>query len=169
MDQAREVSADTSLFAAIGAIVENQYVLVRDRENRISGIVTTSDLSLQFQQLAEPFLLLGEIENHLRRLIDGKFTADEVRAVRDPGDERVVQSVADLTFGEYQRMLEHPDRWSKLRLNIERASFIQQLDRVREIRNEVMHFDPDVTADEELLTLRRFVRFLQMLQEIGAT
>jgi len=169
MDQAREVSADTSLFAAIGAIVENQYVLVRDRENRISGIVTTSDLSLQFQQLAEPFLLLGEIENHIRRLIDGKFTADEVRAVRDPGDDRVVQSVADLTFGEYQRMLEHPDRWSKLRLNIERTSFIQQLDRVREIRNEVMHFDPDGTADEDLVTLRRFVRFLQMLQEIGAT
>jgi CBS domain-containing protein len=169
MDKAREVSADTSLFAAIGAIVGNQYVLVRDRENRVSGIVTTSDLSLQFQQLAEPFLLLGEIENHIRRLIDGKFTADEVRAVRDPGDERVVQSVADLTFGEYQRMLEHPDRWSKLRLNIERASFIQQLDRVREIRNEVMHFDPDGTADEDLLTLRRFVRFLQMLQEIGAT
>lgn len=169
MDQAREVSADTSLFAAIGAIVENQYVLVRDRENRISGIVTTSDLSLQFQQLAEPFLLLGEIENHIRRLIDGKFTADEVRAVRDPGDDRVVQSVADLTFGEYQRLLEHPDRWSKLKLNIERTSFIQQLDRVREIRNEVMHFDPDGTADEDLVTLRRFVRFLQTLQEIGAT
>lgn len=168
MAMAREVSAETSLFAAIGAIVENQYVLVRDRENRISGIVTTSDLSLQFQQLAEPFLLLGEIENHIRRFIDGKFTQDEVLTVREPGDDRTLQTVADLTFGDYQRLLEHPERWSKLGLNIERTAFIGQLDRVREIRNEVMHFDPDGTEDQDLVTLRLFVRFLQTLREIGA-
>lgn len=55
MDRHIEISADTSLFDAIGTIVNNQYVLIRNSGQIIAGIVTTSDLSLQFQQLGEPF------------------------------------------------------------------------------------------------------------------
>jgi CBS domain-containing protein len=168
MEAAAEISADASLFAAIRTIVDRQYVLVRDSEQRISGIVTTTDVSLRFQQLAEPFLLLGEIENHVRRLIDGKFSLEDVESFRDPSDAgREVQSVADLTFGEYLRLLENPAMWEKLDVQVDRLSFVEQLDRVREIRNDVMHFDPDGVLDEELVTLRRFVQFLQALQSIG--
>jgi len=42
--------------------VTHEYVLIRAADRRICGIVTTSDLGLQFLQLGEPFLLLGEIE-----------------------------------------------------------------------------------------------------------
>lgn len=57
MEAHQELRADSSLFQAIPVIVEHQYVLVRSpQDNRISGIVTASDLSLQFRQLAEPFL-----------------------------------------------------------------------------------------------------------------
>jgi CBS domain-containing protein len=165
-----EISAETSLFAVIGTIVGKDYVLIRDSKNRIAGIITTSDLSLQFGQLGEPFLLLGEIENHVRRLIDGKFTIDEVKEARDPSDaEREVKSVADLTFGEYVRLLSKPERWNKLDLAVDRAVFVKQLDQVREIRNDVMHFDPDGVDDEDLVTLRRFGSFLAKLQDLGAT
>ena len=170
MDPANEISADASLFAAIAKIVASQYVLVRGPDNRIVGIVTPSDLSLQFGQLAEPFLLLGEIENHVRRLIGDKFSVDEVKAARDPADAaRDVKSVADLGFGEYVRLLSKPERWSKLKLAVDRAVFVAQLDQVREIRNDVMHFDPDGVAEEDLVTLRKFGRFLMTLQELGAT
>jgi len=67
MDAALVVQADKSLLAAIDDVVSHQYVLVQATDHNICGIVTTSDLSLQFRQLAEPFLLLGEIENHIRR------------------------------------------------------------------------------------------------------
>src|SRR5205814_5319927 len=98
MEPHAEISADASLFTAIPLIVQHQYVLVRGPDQRIVGIVTTSDLSLQFQQLAEPFLLLGEIENHIRRMIGPHFGPQELAAVRDPGDgERKIESVADLT------------------------------------------------------------------------
>jgi hypothetical protein len=67
---------------------------------------------LQFQQLAEPFLLLGEIENHIRRIVGDKFSKEELASVREPGDSnREVTGVADLMFGEYIRLLELPDRW----------------------------------------------------------
>ncbi|MBK8101496.1 MAG: CBS domain-containing protein [Planctomycetes bacterium] len=170
MEPANEISADTSLFAAIAKIVANQYVLIRGAANRIVGIVTPSDLSIQFGQLAEPFLLLGEIENHVRRLIGDKFSVDEVKAARDPADAaRDVKSVADLGFGEYVRLLSKPERWSKLNLAVDRAVFVAQLDQIRGIRNDVMHFDPDGVAEEDLVTLRKFGRFLMTLQELGAT
>lgn len=170
MDPHQEIRADASMFQAISIIVAYQYVLIRGSDNRITGVVTASDLSLQFQQLAEPFLLLGEIENHVRRLIGDKFTTDELASARDPGDsERQINGVVDLTFGEYIRLLENPQRWGKVNLAIDRATFCKQLDRVRQIRNDVMHFDPDGLPPDDLERLRDFASFLQRLQGIGVT
>jgi CBS domain-containing protein len=164
LEEATVISSDTSLFSAIPTIVEKEYVLIRDSANRISGIVTTTDLSLQFRQLAEPFLLLGEIENHLRRLSDGRFTLNEVSSVKDPADTaRQIADLADLTLGEHIRLLEKPERWSALGLSIDRGEFVRYLNDVRDIRNDVMHFDPDGVAPEDLSKLRRFTRLLASL------
>jgi CBS domain-containing protein len=151
MDPHQEIRADASLFQAIPIIIQHQYVLIRGSDNRITGIVTASDLSLQFQQLAEPFLLLGEIENHIRRILANKFSASELAEARDPSDtDRGVSGVADLTFGEYIRLIENSARWKKLGLPIDRKIFVKHVDRVREIRNDVMHFDPDPMPADEL-------------------
>lgn len=169
MDNHQEISSDTSLFAAIDAIVANQYVLIRNLQKEIVGIVTTSDLSLQFQQLGEPFLLIGEIENYIRRMLQDRFTKDELAAARDPADdERQIESVSDLTFGEYRRLLENPECWKKLGLSIDRTEFIHKLDEIRRIRNDVMHFDPDGIPESDLKVLRDFVSFLQRLASMKA-
>lgn len=169
IDPAVEVSADAFLFNVIGRIIERQYVLVRDTQNRITGVVTTTDLSMQFRQLAEPFLLLEEIEKRMRRLIDDRFTTEELQSACDPNDPtRLARRAADLTFGGYLRLLQNPERWEKLGIPIERGSFVQRLDEVRSIRNDVMHFDADGISEDELTTLRTFVKFLQSVQSIGA-
>ena len=85
-DPAVEVNSDARLFDAIGDIREHGYVLVRDTRNRISGIVTTSDLADQFVQLARPFLLIGEIEGHLRNMLHRKFTLEELRGGASGGE-----------------------------------------------------------------------------------
>lgn len=163
-----EMSADTPLFSAIDSIVSHEYVLIRGPDRRISGIVTTSDLSLQFLQLGEPFLLLGEIESHIRRLIEGRFTSAELEGAKNPGDTaRAIASVSDLTFGEYLRLLEVPSQWAKLGLPVDQGVFVEQLERVRRIRNDIMHFDPDGAAPDDLDALRHFVRFMQGLRSIG--
>lgn len=168
METHQEISAEVSLFAAIDIIIKHEYVLIRDLSRKISGIVTTSDLSLQFLQLGEPFLLLGEIENQIRRLIHGKFSKSELEIARDPSDStRQISSEADLTFGEYIRLLENPARWSNLKIKIDRTVFVEMLDKVRQIRNDVMHFDPDGIAETDLKTLRDFVSFLQSLSKLG--
>lgn len=168
MDEANITGIETSLQSTIDIIAEGDYVLVQDKDRSITGIVTASDLSQQFGQLAEPFLLLGEIENYVRYLIYGKFTVEELREVRDDRDEdRIVDGISDLTFGEYVRLLENKDRWQKLKLAIDRSEFIKNLNQVREIRNDVMHFDPDGLSDGDLNTLRDFAKFLQRLKEFG--
>lgn len=170
MDPHAEIGSEASLFTAISIIVEHDYALVRSADKVIAGIITTSDLSLQFQQLSEPFLLLGEIENHIRRIISAHFDSNQLEAAKDTSDSaRRVESPSDLTFGEYQRLLENPSNWIKLNLDLDRPIFIQLLDKVRETRNDVMHFDPDGIEDEALAVLRDFVKFLRTLQTIGAT
>lgn len=164
-----EVSSSDSLFRVIAQIVDHSYVLVRGEDRIITGIVTTTDLSLQFQQLSEPFLLLSEIENHVRLLIDGRFTADELASAKDSADaERKIESVADLTFGEYIRLLENPANWAKTGLNVDRTIFVRELDQVRRIRNDVMHFDPDGITDDDHEVLLYFVQFLHELRSITA-
>ena len=168
MEQHHEIRSDATLISAIGIIAEQQYVLVRGHDQRITGIVTASDLSLQFQQLAEPFLLLGEIENHLRQVISQRFTPTELKSAKDPADsKRVVTSVADLTYGEYKRLLENPERWDKLNITVDRKTCMEKLENVRRIRNDVMHFDPDGIPEKDLQAIREFARFLQRLQIIG--
>jgi CBS domain-containing protein len=170
MDPHAEISSEASLFTAIPMIVEYDYALVRAADKRIVGVITTSDLSLQFQQLSEPFLLLGEIENHIRKIISARFTPEQLAAAKDPADGiRSVESASDLTFGEYKRLLEDPSMWSNLNLALDRSVFIQLLEKVRLTRNDVMHFDPDGIEGEALTVLREFVKFLRTLQTIGAT
>lgn len=169
METAFEVRHDESLFSAINRIVQHGYVLVRDDTNRVAGIVTASDLSVQLRQLSEPFLLIGEIENYIRRIIDGKFTSEDLSIVKDPSDTaRIIERVSDLTFGEYVRLLENDVRWEKLLMPIPRSAFVKQLNEVRVIRNDVMHFDPDGLPPMQLDKLRNFVRLLQTLQQVGA-
>lgn len=166
MEPASEIRQDASLFEAVPQIVEHQCILVRDATRKLVGIVTTADLSLQFAQLGEPFLLLGQIENHIRTLIADKYTATELKSARDPADhEREIEDVSDLTLGEYVRLLENPKRWEKLALKVDRKTFVEELRKINRIRNDVMHFDPDGVGTEDLTTIRKFARFLDDLEK----
>ena len=137
-----EILKEAPLFEAINIVAEQGYVLVRDRaaRNAISGIVTATDLSNQFALLAEPFLRIGEIEGHLRNLIHRKFTLEELL---EASQGRQIEGSADLTLGDYQQLLGRPEHWERLNLKIDRREFVKHLDRVREIRNSIMHFNPD--------------------------
>ncbi|MEM6598249.1 MAG: CBS domain-containing protein [Cyanobacteria bacterium P01_C01_bin.69] len=156
-----EVTSDSSMFSAIELIVRHGFVLVRQQHDKvISGIVTTTDLSLQFRQLAEPFLLVGEIENYLRSLIEG-FTSEQLQSALDPCDKKCVESAADLNFGAYVRLLGNPDNWKLLDIPIDRKIFRNRLEKIRKLRNEIMHFDPDPFDEKDLETLRLFANFIR--------
>jgi len=160
-----EVGAETSVFDAIPMIVDHGCVLVRDGSGKVRGIVTASDLAVKFAQFGEPFLLLEEIENQVRGLIGTKFTREQLEAACDPHDSsRSVEGTADLRFDEYIRLLDHPDRWDRLSLDIDRRMFIRGLEHISRIRGEVMRFDAAGIKEDDLAELRTFAQFLRQLR-----
>ena len=64
------------------------------------------------------------------------------------------------------RLLQDPKMWAKIDLQLDRGEFVAQLDKIRLIRNDVMHFDPDGIAEDDLETLRRFTQFVQTIRRI---
>ncbi len=155
---------DEPLFRAVKFVLDNDFVLVRQKDKTISGIVTATDIGEQFIAMAEPFLIIEQIENHIRTILDQKFGAEEL--ISNEGafaNPKEINSLADLTFGQYVRIFQDPKKFEKLNINIDRATIVKQLDEVRNIRNDVMHFNPDGITDKGLEVLRQTVSFLHTI------
>ena len=168
MDDVPVIPADEPLLAAIAAIVARDCVLVQALDKTICGIVTAADLSEQFRLLAEPYLLIGEIERGVRHLLHAKFSAKELQEARMPGDDRQVTGVSDLSFGEYVRLIQEESRWKRLGVEIDRVEFCKGLERIRELRNDVMHFDPGGLEPADIAFLNEYATFLRRLRSMGA-
>jgi CBS-domain-containing membrane protein len=161
--EVRVLASDMSLLGAVGEIIRHELVLVRDRENRIVGLVTTTDLSMQLRDLTEAFVLVGNIEREIRRLIDGRFHVEVLRSFVPPDSDRIINSVNDLSFGEYLRLLQVGEHWSALGLKVDADVVLKRLEEVRRIRNAVMHFRSDTVNGTELKSLRHTEAFLASL------
>ncbi|MBC2859861.1 CBS domain-containing protein [Stappia sp. 28M-7] len=171
MEAAVALEDTEGLFKATKLIIDHEFVFVRSSlDKKVTGIVTATDLSEQFQFLSEPFLLIGQIENQIRNLINGKYAIEVLQSVcsdADPERKERIQSVADLTFGEYLWIIQNPEHWEKLELRVDRVVFCAEMDKVREIRNDVMHFDPDGIDEEQYDQLRRFSRLMDELEALS--
>jgi hypothetical protein len=110
----------------------------------VAGIVTTADVVTAYGELVTPFFLIGELDQVLRQLISRTFALEEVTSLCDLDGSRAIQSFDDLEIGDYQRVLENPARWAKLEWPLDRATIVTRLDELRVIRNNVMHFNPDL-------------------------
>lgn len=161
MEPARIVSVDTPLLDAIGDISNHGYVLVRGKENKVQGIVTAADIGEKFIQLMSPFLILGEIEAHLRRLVHQKFELEVLKSTSAENQGSRIEGPANLTLGEFLRLFEDEEHWKKLDLGVDRVLFVKLLDSVRVVRNSIMHFSPDELDPEEMAQLEELVRLLR--------
>ncbi|OGU40745.1 MAG: XRE family transcriptional regulator [Ignavibacteria bacterium GWB2_35_12] len=156
---------DTPLLDAIPTIIEKEFVLVQKHDKTLCGIVTTADISSQFLILTEPFLILEQIENIIRQILDGKYLLEELKGfVCENNSNRSIEHIDDLTFGEYIRIIEKPENWGKLNLSIDRTIFINQLNKIKDIRNDIMHFEPEGITSEQLSDLRKMSKFLMQLR-----
>ena len=163
--QVHEVRLGTPLLDAVPGIADHGYALVRSSRDEIVGIVTTSDLSLEFQELASPFLLIGEIEKYLHTLVHGHFRVEEIQAALPEG--LTATGTADLTLGGYCRLLQKPENWKRLGLEFSRKQFVARLEAVRQIRNEVVHFRPDGLEPKQQDALQGLVGFFRHLARMG--
>jgi predicted transcriptional regulator len=161
MNKPVRISGDTSLFKALPIIADHGYVLVEEGEGRLVGIVTEADIATQFKKLSEPFLLLGEIENHVRRIILKLYSQEELDAILA---QRSIPQFMDITFDDYIELLSDEAIWQRGDTGIGQKSFLASLHRTRDIRDRLISFDPDGWVEEEVVDLRSFVGLLRLLR-----
>lgn len=153
------------LLETIQTIASKEFVVVLNEDKSFSGIITASDIAMEFFSIsqAEAFLLLEQIELQLRMLIGraGLLVEDLQKVCVEEG--RQVNCIDDLTFGEYQRIIESPKNWEKMGIKNDHKDFIKFIDDIRQIRNDVMHFEPDGIGDEKMQSLRNMARYLSEL------
>jgi CBS domain-containing protein len=156
---------DDALLDVIRDVIREEFVLVRDeRSGQICGIVTTMDLAEFLQDTYQAFALISEIEALIRQFLNRKFQPDDFVAAKNPADEsRKVNSAEDLTFGEYRRLLENKERWSRLEMRLDRKVFLHHLEQVTSIRNGVMHFAEDSVSDDDVRELQKFLAAMRRL------
>jgi len=155
------VAYDRDLFDVLPTLQQREFVLVTDESKAVMGIVTTSDVARRYGEMATPFFQLGELDQTLRWILR---CALDLPAVR-PLCGRDVQSFDQLTFGDYQRILENKDVWDRLGWPLDRQKFIARLEKIRRIRNSVMHFHPDPVSEDTIVQLRNFTTLLHRYRD----
>jgi predicted transcriptional regulator len=158
--EAIEVRYDRELREVLPALEASEFVFVRNAENVISGIVTTADVVHLYGELATPFFLIGELDQALRQVISKNFTIKQITSLGGPESARKIESFDDLSMGDYQRVLGNQELWHRLRWPLERDVFVRRLNELREIRNDVMHFNPDPLPLHAVTKLRNAIRVL---------
>lgn len=159
--EAIAVGYDAPLTKCLQLLEDQDFFFVRDATDKISGIITATDVVKLYGQLATPFLLIGELDRALRRVMASTFSIDQIRQVADPEDLRDLRSHDDLTFGDYQQVLSNPSLWSELRWALDRKTFVSRLDELREFRNDVMHFNPDPAPPAIVSSLQHFISLVR--------
>jgi hypothetical protein len=157
---AQVIDADGSLFEALPTIEKFDYVLVRSKEKKITGIVTASDLAVELRSLSYPFMSIGTIEGLIRRKLHPHITVTDLALLED-STARIDSDVSAMTFGENVRLLERDDIWTRLNVDIDKKQFTKRLLIIRDIRNDVMHFNPDPLGPNQKRELDQMEDFLR--------
>lgn len=159
-----KLSFETPILDAIYEVFRNEFVFVENNTHEVTGIITTTDISQQFLINTKSYILLSEIEKQIRQMLNDKLLLEDLKqACQEP--DRTVNSIDDLTFGEYIHLMQKDENWSKLKCNIDKATFLSELDNVRLIRNDIMHFEPEGITSEQHNKLISIARLLKTIRE----
>lgn len=156
------VAYDRDLFEVLPALQRHEFVFVTNVGKEVKGIVTTADVARRYGEMATPFFQLGELDQTLRWILKGALDLATVQ----PLCSRKIKNFDDLAFGDYEHILENKEVWQKLGWPLDRQVFIARLDKIRNIRNKVMHFHPDPIPEDATKTLRNFNSLLHHYRDL---
>lgn len=161
---ARSTAPNDELLAQATAIYDEGFVFVRDSSGAVRGIITSADLTKRFGDDHRPIVLLDEIEARLGLRIRSACSVEEVKAAGVH-----VGASGEYTFGNYVAVLNVDSLWGKLDWHgLDRCELHATMDRVRRIRNQLMHFSPDPITPEEVHLLEKVARALRLVTSEAA-
>lgn len=134
-------SSSDDFLDLVDAIIEQEYILYRTPSGEVNGIVTASDLARAFEGTAGLYIKLQELENRIRILLD-RSPIPKLKCHLEPKrrNKKNFRGASDMMFGEYIAALKDPEIWNSTRITFDQEHLVAQLEKVREVRNDVMHF-----------------------------
>ena len=159
-EKVRVVDYDDELFDQIDEIYRRGYVLVRGDDRRtLIGIITASDLARQFGTLARPFSILEEIELRLRR--------NTKRCIPEDTLIKIVPKWANgnPTFGNYVKIFTELDNFELTKWPLDHQTFLDLLTKVKNIRNELMHFSGEMIPEHDLTVIEGFCAMIRAVDQ----
>ncbi|MFF5244421.1 CBS domain-containing protein [Streptosporangium sp. NPDC000095] len=155
------VDHDAPLLDQIETIYDKGYIFVRSADrSRVTGIITAADLTRQFGYHARPFILIEEAENRLRRAAE-VFGVDDLKQAVPSHQKSKVHQATDLTFGNYFHLLKDQERWERLGWNVDQQILLDYLERVRQARNDLMHFSADPPSPKQYAAINGLLSLLR--------
>lgn len=141
------VALTDDLLKVIPQINDAGYVLVKNNQKHVSGIVTSADLGDALAEIAGPFLLLEQLEEQLRMIFrslreDKLISSDDVESCLASSNKPADRTAQNFTLGELITLLTHEKIWSLFTSTYDRGAIQTALKRAAELRNMLMHFRP---------------------------
>lgn len=155
---------ETPLIQAIEIVKEHDFAIVLAKDKSLFGIVTVSDITSQFIIETEPFLLINELECHLRNLLKEKILLTDLQTLCNAN--KTIKSIDDLSFGDYIAIFSNKEQWEKIGIVAEQDTFIDKIEEIRSIRNDVMHFRPTEIDAEKINTIRNIIKYLRYITNL---
>jgi hypothetical protein len=146
-------------------------VLVGHRD-QLQGILTPMDVLTYLRDIANPFVLLAEIELSLRRIVRACVDEDELQACAQQclaskcAPEELPTELSEMTFNDYVQIIGHGRNWPHFEAAFGKGGWLrkkteERLKEVRDLRNDVFHFKRRLEA-EDIETLTKHREWLQM-------
>lgn len=158
------LSPDTPLIQAIEIVKEHDFAIVLAKDKSLFGIVTVSDITSQFIIETEPFLLINELECHLRNLLKEKILLKDLQTLCN--ENKTIKSIDDLSFGDYIAIFSNREQWEKIGIVADQHTFIGKIEEIRSIRNDVMHFRPTGIDEEKISAIRNMIKYLRYITNL---
>ncbi len=154
MEQLPNVTVKDSLHSIL-SLLDRHDALLMDSPQGLQAVVTPIDVLQYFYRIARPFILIQEVELALRNLIElcapgAKLQECINLALAKEFSKRgkpTPTSLNDMTFAHYQKIITCADNWPVFEgvLGNNPQLVYAKLDRLREIRNKVFHFQSNVS------------------------
>lgn len=147
---AAELAEEASFFKAVEQLSSpGKAAVVVTRDQLPIGILTGKDMTLAFRALCEGIILVERIELMLRDQIGRAYPAEEALnaaavATFGPDPEHphyALRNPHKLGLGDTIQLISDPDNWPCFEPILgPRVVFLRLMERVREIRNQLLHF-----------------------------
>jgi len=153
MTEIKITDQNVDLIDILDTLAAKSYIVVKMRDGEYE-ILTSYDALNYFRENAESFLILNDIESHLREIISECFDGEDFRIAAAKCAKkvktRVPETVDAMTFGEYKIfIISNWEHFSPIFSN--KQIFERYIEKCREIRNNTFHFKHVSKADQDFL------------------